>query len=155
MSWQRGGLLESAGLDATEVLRPLASGNVARHSGELGRRPHRRRRQSAHCQIHFTSTYTALLLGCQRGRGCRRKPTHGAKVPSQVPHVGHGAETLSLSWMQDSGACISRCERILERRGLKRTTAAEKVARQTSSSATTAVTSSFSSAVRMRTVTRI
>ena len=53
--------MESARLDTTEVRRALASWNVARESGDVGRKPHRRRRRSERCQIRTPSAFAAPL----------------------------------------------------------------------------------------------
>ena len=77
-------------------------------SEEVGRKPHRKRRRSAHCQILTTSTFSALLelAGGQRigwyfvGNDAKDNDVEAAEVPSQIHHAGNGAETRSLSCVQ-------------------------------------------------------
>ena len=91
--------------DVTDVSRPLASWNMAGQSGEVGRKPHRRRRRSAHSQIHTTLTFAAqweLAVGHRLGWHpaghdvAKNTKLMEPRFPSQIHHVATIAETQTL-----------------------------------------------------------
>ena len=91
------------------VRRPLASRNMARHSGEVGRKTSSqmptecstaRSIQRRPEQHRWNSRKAEDLVGTSWETMPKNTEVDGAEVPSQVHHVGFGADTRSLPWMQ-------------------------------------------------------